>query len=73
MLLYCLKCRKNTVSKNLKGAKKKSRKPMLLSKCAVLDSKISRFVKEQEAFRLLSSLRIKTLLRRIPLVGPLPF
>ena len=33
---------------------------MLLSKCAVYDSKKSRFIKEQEASGLLSSLGIKT-------------
>ena len=32
---------------------------MVLSKCAVSDSKKSRFIKEQEANRLLSSLGIK--------------
>ena len=46
---------------------------MLLLKYAVFDSKKSKFVKEQEATRLLSSLRIKTLLSKIPLVGPLLF
>ena len=40
---------------------------MLLSKCAVCDSKTSRFVKEQEASRLLSSLGIRTPLSQIPL------
>ena len=33
---------------------------MLLSKCAVCDSKKSRFIKEQEVSGLLSSLGIKT-------------
>ena len=44
---------------------------MLLYKCAVCDSKKSKFIKEQEASGLLSSLGIKTLLSKIPLVGPL--
>ena len=44
---------------------------MLLSKCAVCDSKTSRFVKEQEASRLLSSLGIRTPLSQITLVGPI--
>ena len=35
MLSYCLKCRKNTESKNPRVAKTSKRKPMLLSKCAV--------------------------------------
>ena len=33
---------------------------MRLSKCAVCDRKTSRFIKEQEASRLLSSLGLKT-------------
>ena len=33
---------------------------MLLSKCAVCHSKKSKFIKEQEARRLLSSLEIRT-------------
>ena len=41
---------------------------MLLSKCAVRDSNKSRFVKEQEASGLLSSLGIKTPLIKIHLV-----
>ena len=41
MLSYCLKCRKNTESKNQKVVKTKSRKIILLSKCAVCDRKKS--------------------------------
>ena len=71
MLSYCLKCRKNTKSKNPKVAKTKNERIMLLSKCAVCDSKILRSIKQQEASGLLSSLGIKTPLNRIPLLGPL--
>ena len=46
---------------------------MLLSKCAVCDSKKSKFIKEQEASGLLSSLGIKTPLSKIPLLGLLLF
>ena len=46
---------------------------MLLSKCAVCDSKKSKFIKQQEASELLSSLGIKTHLNEIPSVGPLLF
>ena len=46
---------------------------MLLSKCKVCDTKKSEFIKEQESGRLLSSLGIKTILSKIPLVGPLLF
>ena len=73
MLSYCLKCRKNTESKNPKFAKTKNGRIMLLSKCAVCDSKKSKFIKQQEASGLLSSLGIRTPLSKIPLVGPLLF
>ena len=46
---------------------------MLLSKCAVCDSKISKVFKQHEVRGLLSSLGIKTPLIEIPLVGPLLF
>ena len=68
---YCLKCRKNTESKNPKVVTAKNRGIMLLPKCAVCDSKKSKFVKEQEASGLLSSLGIKTHLNKVPLLGPL--
>ena len=73
MLCYNLKCRKNIESKNAKVVKTKNGKIMLLSKCAVFDSKKSRFMKEQEAIILLSSLGIRTPFSQIPLVGRLLF
>ena len=51
---YCLKCRKDTESKNPKVARTKNGKIMLLSRCAVCDSKKSKFIKQQEASGLLS-------------------
>ena len=68
-----VRCRKNTKSKNPRAAKTKRGKPMPLSKCAVCGSKKSRFIKEQEANRLLRSLGIKTPLSQIILVGPVLF
>ena len=73
MLLYCLKYRKDTESKNRKVAKTKNGRIMLFSKCAVCDSKKSKLIKDQEASGLLTSLGTKTPLRNIPLVGPLLF
>ena len=73
MLSYCLKCRKNTESKNPKVVKTKNGRIMLLSKCEVCDSKKSKFIKEQEATRLLNGFGIKTPLSQIPLVDPLLF
>ena len=46
---------------------------MLLSKCAVCDSKKSKFIKEKEASGLLISLEVKALLCSIRLAGPLLF
>ena len=76
MLSYCLKCRKNTESKNPKVVRAKSGRIMLLLKCAVCDSKKLKFIKEQETSWLLSSLWIsslwiKTPLNKISLLGPL--
>ena len=51
----------------------KNRRIMILSKCEVRDSKKSKFIKEQEASGLLSSLGIKTILSEILLVAPLLF
>ena len=46
---------------------------MLLSHCVVCDSKYSNFIKQQETSRLSSSLAIKLILSKIPLVDPLLF
>ena len=46
---------------------------MLSSNCVVCDGKKSKFIKQQEARRLLSSLGIKTVLSKILLVDPLLF
>ena len=55
MLPYYLKCRKNKESTNLKLARTKNGRIMLLSKCRVCDSTKSKFIKQQEASGLLSS------------------
>ena len=46
---------------------------MVLSKCAICDSKKSKFVKKQEASGLLSNLGIKSPLNKVRLLGPLLF
>ena len=46
---------------------------MLLSKCEVCDSKKSKFIKGHKVSGLLSSLGIKKILSKIPLLGPLLF
>ena len=73
MLSYCLKRIKNTESKNPKFARTRNGRIKLLSKCPVWDSKESKFIKHQQAGRLLNSLGIKIPLGKIPLVDPLLF
>ena len=61
MLSYCFKCRKNTESKNPKVV---NGRIIFSSKYEVCNSKKSKFIKEQEASGLLSSLGVKTLLKK---------
>ena len=60
---------KDTENVDSKVIKTKNSKTMLLSKCAVCSSKKSRFIKEQEAKGILSSLGLKAPLNKIPLLG----
>ena len=46
---------------------------MMLSKCAICDSKKSKFIKEQQAKGLLSNLGFITPLNKIPLIGDILF
>ena len=76
MLLYCYvqkrMCR-NAVSKNMNLAKTNKGKLIILSKCTVHDSKKLRFIKKQQAGGLLSSLRSKTPLSNILVLGGILF
>ena len=68
MTSYCLKYIKNTKSQNPIVVKTKNGRIMLLSKCATCNSKISKFIKEQQAKGLFSNLtRVK-----IPILSYLP-
>ena len=71
MLAYSVKYIKSTENLNSKIFKTKNNRLIMQSKCAVCGIKKSRFVKEQEAKRLLSSLGIKTPLNKIPLLDVL--
>ena len=73
MSFYCLKCRKNTENKNSKVVKAKKGSIKLSSKCAICDSKKSRYIKDQEASGLLSDFGLKTALSKIPLLGDILF
>ena len=71
METYCVKCRKKTENLNSKIFKTKNGRLIIQSKCTECGFKKSRFVKEQEAKGLLSNLRIKTPLSKIPILNVL--
>ena len=73
MLIYCLKCKKDTECVDSKMLKTKNGRSFLSSKCAVFGSKKSNFLKEQEAKILLSSLGLKTPLSKVPLLDDIMF
>ena len=63
---YCLVCRRNTENKDAKIIKTKNGRLQMRSQCSTCGNKKSRFVKEQEAKGILSSLGIRTPLSKIP-------
>ena len=70
---YCLKCRKYTENINPQLSSTSNGKTMILSKCAICNSKKSKFIKQQEAKGLLSKLGIKTPLNKIPILFDILF
>ena len=60
MKSYCLKCRKNTENIDPEVSNTSNGKKTKLSKCAMCESKKSRFIKDQEAKELLSNLGVRT-------------
>ena len=73
MLTCCLKCKKNTKSIDPQVSVTSNGRTMILSKCAICGTKKSKFIIKQEAKGLLSSLGVKTLLSKIPLLGDILF
>ena len=69
MQFYCLKCRKYTKNINRRVSCTSNRKGMILSKCSICGNKKSRFIKNQEAQGLLSNLRLRTPLTKVPILG----
>ena len=65
MKSYCLKCRKNIENINSRVSKTSNDRAMVLSKCAICDSKKTRFMKKQEAKGLLSKLGFRTPLSKV--------
>ena len=73
METYCLKCKKYTKNINPQVSSTRNGKTMMISKCAVCNSRKYRFIKKQEAKGLLSKLGIKTPLNKIPILGDILF
>ena len=73
METYCLNCRKDTENIDAKMSSTSNRKRMILSKCAICGNKKSRFIKNQEAKGLLSTLGIRTPLSKVPILGDILF
>ena len=69
MKSYCLKCRKSTENINPRVSKTSNGRTIVLSKCAICDSKKSRFIKNKEARGLLSNLSVRTPLIKVPILG----
>ena len=73
MKSYCLKYRKNTENLNPRVSNTSNGRTMVLPKCAVCNSKKSRFIKSQEAKGLLSNLGVRTPLSKVPILGDILF
>ena len=70
---YCLKCRKYTENINPQVSSTSNCKIMILSRCAICNSKKCRFIKKQEVKGLLSKLGITTPLSKIPILDDILF
>ena len=70
---YCLKCKKHTKNINPQVSSTSNGKMIILSKCAIFNSKKSKFINKQEAKLLLSNLGIKTPLSKVPILGDILF
>ena len=73
MKSYYLKCKKNTENIDPQVSSISNGRTMILSQCAICNSKKSRFIKRQEAKGLLSKLGIKTPLSKMPVLGDILF
>ena len=73
MKSYCIKCRKNKENINSRVLSTSNGKTLVLSKCAIYSSKKSRFMKNQEAKGLLSTLDLNTPLSKDLLSGGILF
>ena len=69
MKTYCFKCKKDTDNIDPKMFRTKNNRLLMQPKCSVCETKMSRFVKEQDAKGLLSNFGIKTPLSKIPMLN----
>ena len=70
---YCLKCRKYTKNINPQVCSTSNGKLMIFSKCAICNSKKSKFINKQEPKGLLSKLGIKTPLSKVSILHDILF
>ena len=70
---YCLKCRKYRKNINPQVSSTSNGKLMILSKCAICNSKKSKFINKQEAKGSLSNLGIRAPLSKISILGDVLF
>ena len=73
MLPYFLKCGENTKRICPLVSKASNGETIILSKCAVYNTEKARFIKKQEAKKLLSNLGNRTLLSKIPILRDVLF
>ena len=69
---YCLKCKKHTENINPQVSSTSNGK-VILSKCAICNSKKSKFINKQEGKGLLSKLDIKTPFSKLPILDDILF
>ena len=68
-ITYCLTCKKDTKNINPKVVRTKNDRLAMVPKCSVCGKNTFRFIKQQEARRLLCNLGIKTPLSKVPLLN----
>ena len=73
MVSYYLKCKKYTKNISPQVSSTSNGKLIILSKCAICNSKKSKFINQQEAKGLLSKLGIKTPLSKVHLLADILF
>ena len=66
---YCLVCKKYTKNNNPKIVRNRQNRLMIQSNCTNSGSKKSKFIKEQQAMGIVSTLGIKTPLNKVPLLN----